>query len=130
MLLTGRELTARESAATHPEALLMLASWVIKKWTRWTSFAAGVVVVLPVDEAMVLVRDRDVHARMRAVMLGLDMYGVSFERGVGAWALGRTLAEAARSQELDPELGPATEVPYVQHERKIIALPRGRKQPV
>ena len=75
----GRELTARELAKTPPEQMLILAAWGMRRLSRWVMFArAGVVVVLPTSECLVLAKDKEVHYRLRAVALELDMYGVSY----------------------------------------------------
>ena len=77
--MVGRELTSTELQRTPPEQVLCLVIWGLKRLSRWTMFArAGVTVVLPSSECLVLTKNKEVHYRMRALALEAEMYGVSY----------------------------------------------------
>jgi hypothetical protein len=77
--MVGRDLSEAEQKLTTPEQLLAMAVWGMRRLSGWLSFAAGgVSVVLPSKECLLLVKDKQVHARLRAYVLELQMYGVSF----------------------------------------------------
>ena len=76
--LVGRDLTSAETHWTYPEQLLALACWGMRRLYRWVGFAPHTTAVLPQPACLTLVRDKAVHARLRAHVLELSMYGVSY----------------------------------------------------
>lgn len=70
--MVGRDLTEAETKWTRPEQLLAVAVWGIRRLSNWIAFARyGVTIVLPTTECMILVRDKGVHAKLRALILEL-----------------------------------------------------------
>ncbi len=75
--MVGRELTSNETNATLPETALKLAYWGVKRLARWIMFSNHpLTIVLPNKECVLIVKDREVHHKVKALIIGLDMYRV------------------------------------------------------
>ena len=96
----------------------------MRRLYRWTGFVPKVTVVLQEAACMVLVKDKGVHARLKAHVLELGMYGVAYKLGEGLHvSLGdiRAAAEAALE-------GDAEGVPQVEHVDRELRMPQGKKR--
>ena len=124
--LVGRDLTNAEKHWTFPEQVLAMACWGMRRLYRWVGFVPHVVVVLPTWSCQLLVRDKGVHARLRAHVLELAMYGVSYtvdDRPAGLVA--RLRQVSGESDGSCPE-GP----PPIEHEDVELKFPHGKKEAV
>ena len=77
--LVGRDLTAGELSWTYPEQLLALACWGMRRLYRWVGFVPKVTMAIKEEACLLLVRDKNVHARLKAHVLELGMYGVAYK---------------------------------------------------
>ncbi len=77
--LVGRDLTAGELSWTYPEQLLALSCWGMRRLYRWVGFVPKVTVAIKEEACLLLVRDKNVHARLKAHVLKLGMYGVTYK---------------------------------------------------
>lgn len=97
--------------------MLLLACWGVRRLARWILYAPeGVTVVLPSSECMVLAEDRTVHPRLRAVVIELGMYGVSFavdrqREADGSWLASFLAREAVATHLPEEEPEPIPHVP-------------------
>ena len=78
--MVGRELKSKETHATLPEAALKVASWGVKRLSRWVMFSPHPLTIsLPNAECLLLVRDKEIHHKLKALVIGLHMYRAEFE---------------------------------------------------
>ena len=78
--MVGRELSNTEASATLPEVALRVAYWGVKRLSRWVMFSPHpLTIILPNPECVLLIRDREVHHKMIALIIGLDMYKAEYE---------------------------------------------------
>jgi hypothetical protein len=59
--------------------------WAVRALRRYVMFGVGIVVYLPLEEHVRVVMDREVHARIRAYLLDLSFYRVSWKAGQSLW---------------------------------------------
>lgn len=121
--LVGRDLTLQECSWTYPEQVLALACWGMRRLHRWTGFVPRVSIVLPQQHCLLLVKDKAVHARLRALVLELAMYGVAYRVEEQEASLLEGLKEAAEVAQDDDVAG----VPQLEHKDTIIKRPTGKK---
>ena len=78
--MVGKELSTTEASATLPEVALRVASWRVKRLSRWVMFSPHpLTIILPNPECVLLICDREVHHKMKALIIGLDMYKAEYE---------------------------------------------------
>jgi hypothetical protein len=125
--MVGRELTTTESGATLPEIALRIASWGVKRLSRWVMFSPHpLTIVLPNSECILLIRDKDVHHKIKALIIGLSMYRAEYEVSKLSGTIAAELIEVARDTTGDGiHRGIADLVPQqVEHVDVEIKLPR------
>lgn len=119
--MVGKDLSEAEKKLTAPEQLLALAVWGMKRLSGWLNFSTLVTIVLPSQDCMVLLRDKRVHARLRAYVLELQMYGVAFRVAEGGCPV---LQQASALK----EPGGVEEAPQVDHEERTLRFPSQRTE--
>lgn len=106
IMMVGRELTSTEQAMTGPELCLRIAYWGIKRLARWVMFTQfPLSVVLPDKECLVLIRDRDVHHKIRALIIGLSMFGVQYSAQQVTGSIAARIVEIGKQGKDDQHSG-------------------------
>ena len=63
-----------------PQTALRVAVWGVKRLARWVMFTPHILTItLPCPEFLLLVRDREAHHKLKALVVGLSMYRAEFE---------------------------------------------------
>ena len=83
--MTGRRLLITELKGSETEVLISIAAWAVRKFKQYTLNATKIQVVLPWKEQVALVKDLDVHIRLRAKLLDLALYNVTWTCGANVW---------------------------------------------
>ena len=91
--MSGRPATAAELNAIRPKALLSIAVWGIRRFARWTCAATELVVGVPERECLLLCSDKEVHPKLRAQVIELEMYRARLVLNEAAWDIGAKLVE-------------------------------------
>ena len=129
--MVGRELQSKEVNATLPEAALRMASWGVKRLSRWVMFSPHPLIIsLPSPECLLLVRDREVHHKLKAIVVGLSMYRAEFEVAKSPGTIAAELLEVARSKPSEDNHRGIADLAHeaVQHVDVEIKLPRQTMQ--
>lgn len=63
----------------------MLASWGVRQFAPTLVHAPGIEIVLPWKEQVDCVHNKEVHMRLRARLLELEMYNCKFVVGRSVW---------------------------------------------
>jgi hypothetical protein len=96
--MVGRELTTTEASATLPEVALKVASWGVKRLSRWVMFSPHpLTIILPNPECVLLIRDREVHHKIKALTIGLSMYRAEYEVSKFSGSLAEELVKVAQN---------------------------------
>jgi hypothetical protein len=90
-----------------------LIGWGLRKLRRYTTYAQRIKVVVPWDENVLILLDKQHHIRLRALLVELHMYRVEWQVGENLWELGGPLFE--RNCTPDPEIE-EIEVPLMTHQ--------------
>ncbi len=85
VLMVGRRMLLTEQKMTHLEQLVGVASWGLRQMGGLLCFAPEIVVSLPWQEQVTCVQDKEVHQRLRAKLLDLDMYNCRWQVGKNLW---------------------------------------------
>lgn len=100
--MVGRELTSTEASSTLPEVALKVASWGVKRLSRWVMFSPHpLTIILPNPECVLLIRDREVHHKIKALTIGLSMYQAEYEVSKFSGSIAAELIEVARDTSRD-----------------------------
>lgn len=83
--MTGRKLLLTEEKQTEFLQLVSVAVWAVRKLRSYLQIASVVEVVLPHQEMVRCVRDKEVHLALRAKLLDMDLYGVQWVAGKTVW---------------------------------------------
>lgn len=118
-------MTSAEVSWTYPEQVLAMACWGMRRLFRWTGFVPRVTVVLPRQHCLLLVKDKAVHAKLRALVLELGMYGVAYRVEEQGDLVLVGIREAAEVEE--ESSGGSGDVPHLEHVDREIARPAGKK---
>jgi hypothetical protein len=94
--MVGRELKSKEAHATLPEAALKIASWGVKRLSRWVMFSLHQLAIsLPNAECLLLVHDKEIHHKLKALVIGLHMYRAEFEASKSPGSIATELPQVA-----------------------------------
>ena len=85
--IISRKLTQGEQRMTPTEIILSCATYAMRKLRRYTEHSPGVRIVTPIEGVERLVRDGEVHARIKAYAIDLSMYRVTWATGRSVWSL-------------------------------------------
>lgn len=93
----------------------------MRRLSRWVLYApGGVTIIVPDQETKLLAQDTAVHPRLRAKIIELAMFHVSYETSKA-----HTLQTLAAALETAAKEGPSQDTPpQLQHERTVITMPR------
>jgi hypothetical protein len=125
--MVGRELKPKEAGATLPEAALKVASWGVKRLSRWVMFSPHPLTIsLPSPECLLLVRDREVHHKLKALVVGLSMYRAEFEIAKNPGTIAAELLQVAQSRPAGNEHRGVADLAHepIAHVDVEIKLPR------
>jgi hypothetical protein len=125
--MVGRELTTTEASATLPEVALKVASWGVKRLSRWVMFSPHpLTIVLPNPECVLLIRDREVHHKIKALTIGLSMYRAEYEVSKFSGSLAEELVKVASNISKDDNHRGIADLTAqeIKHEDVEIKLPR------
>jgi hypothetical protein len=125
--MVGRELTTTEASGTLPEVALRVASWGVKRLSRWVMFSSHpLTIVLPNPECVLLIRDREVHHKIKALTIGLGMYRAEYEVSKFSGSLAEELIKVASNISKDDNHRGIADLAAreIEHEDVEIKLPR------
>jgi hypothetical protein len=125
--MVGRELTTTEASGTLPEVALRVASWGVKRLSRWVMFSPHpLTIVLPNPECVLLIRDREVHHKIKALTIGLSMYRAEYEVSKFSGSLAEELVKVASNISKDDNHRGIADLTAqeIKHEDVEIKLPR------
>ena len=125
--MVGRELTTTEASSTLPEVALKVASWGVKRLSRWVMFSPHpLTIVLPNPECVLLIRDREVHHKIKALTIGLSMYRAEYEVSKFSGSLAEELVKVASNISKDDNHRGIADLTAqeIKHEDVEIKLPR------
>ena len=77
-MILGRELSKTEQKLHEVEKVLTVLHWAVRKAARYTAYHDNVVLMLHSPELNLLVHDAMTHARVRAKVLDLSAYNVTY----------------------------------------------------
>ena len=97
ILLMGRELTCTERALPEAEKTLSVLHWGVRKASRYTTHHPKLTLVLRSPELKSLAHDQLCHARLRAKVLDLSAYNVTYVVHDTDWDLDGRLGEILSS---------------------------------
>jgi hypothetical protein len=87
----SRYLTKTEAKWSPLEQTVSLLSWGLRKLRRYSTYARRIYVVVPWDESVAILLDKQHHIRLRALLIELHMYRVEWLVGENRWELGGPL---------------------------------------
>lgn len=90
----SRLLRLGEPQMTQAELYLAAARWAVQKF-KWYGLTRGLVVYLPEEELVKLIKLRDVSPKVRVFLLDLELYRVEFRCGKGTWAYSQALLDTS-----------------------------------
>lgn len=102
------------------EQTIGLASWGLRRLRRYSTYANKIVVKLPWEEDVLLVLDKSTHIRLRALLVELHMYRVTWEVGENPWELGGAMFR--KNCDPDKELS-EVQPPRMMHQEVTLKRP-------
>ena len=84
----SRRHTITESKMTHLERFVVVVSWAVRKLRRFTTTASRIEVVCPDEEWVTVVASAEVHLRIRAMLVELEVYNCTWVVGENPWEMG------------------------------------------
>jgi hypothetical protein len=116
----SRYLGKQERRWTALERTISLVGWGLRKLRRYTTYAKKIRVLVPQQEHVLVILEKQQHVRLRALLIEMGMYQVEWEAGENPWALGG----AAFKSSIDPgTAGEPQEVPVMKHKDKVLKRP-------
>jgi hypothetical protein len=70
------------------ERTISLVGWGLRKLRRYTTYAKKIRVLVPQQEHVLVILEKQQHVRLRALLIEMGMYKVEWEAGENPWALG------------------------------------------
>jgi RNase H-like domain found in reverse transcriptase len=116
----SRYLTKTELKWSQLEQMVSLLSWGLRKLRRYSTYAKKIKVVVPWDESVAVLLDRQHHIRLRALMIELHMYKVEWIVGENRWELGGPLFKSCCAPDVEILEG---EIPYMTHQTTKLKKP-------
>lgn len=120
MAFLSRYLTKTEQKWSLLEQAVSLVSWGLWKLRRYSTYAESIHVLVPWDEQVMIVLDKDHHVRLRALIVELGMYKVKWKVGPNRWQLGGALFQKSCNpcSEMQNE-----EIPRMEHHAQVLKMP-------
>ena len=122
MAFVLRYLTRTEERLGPLTQLVSVAGWAVRRLKRYTTFAANITIIVPAAAEAALVVDAAAHLKLRALVVDLQQYQVTWESGVNPWE-----AETAEQLVVDwQDPLPGMEPPHVTHVDTYLSMPEAQ----
>ena len=83
-----RYLTKTEKKWGEIERTVSLVSWALRKLRRYSTYAEQITIIVPWEETLLVILEKQQHIRLKALLIELGMYKVKWEVGANKWELG------------------------------------------
>jgi hypothetical protein len=70
------------------ERTVSLVSWALRKLRRYSTYAEQIKVIVPWEETLLVILEKQQHIRLKALLIELSMYRVKWKVGENMWELG------------------------------------------
>ena len=120
----SRYLTAAEKGWSDAERLVSLVGWGLRRFSRYAMWVPEIHVSVPWPQELAWVMERSSQLRLRAMLVELACYRVTWVEDHGVWGLEGPLVELP-TRVPDVAVEEAQELPTVQHEGKVLRRPAG-----